>query len=113
MEFLNNVQDMLSVAGEVTSWENKKGIQMELPDQVDSKSRPFNISRIECGEGKDGETFIRTVSNKGGVWPVYGEPTISEILTFSKKAMQDLPDSEYSAKLYILSLSIEKALKQL
>jgi hypothetical protein len=110
MEFVSNIEDIMKVVGTVKPLGSHKGIYMALPEQILS----FDIhNRIVYGETQSGKKYIETVSVKDGAQPVYfyGEASLPEILAFARKAMQDLPDSEWTKELHELSLKLEAALK--
>ncbi len=109
MEFVSSVKDMLNVCGEVRPLDNHRGIWMSLPEQQFHDS---SIHRIVYGMTKSGKKYIETISNKNGNWPVYGEASIPEILVFARKAIKEMPDSQYAKELYVLGLRIEVALNQ-
>ena len=111
MEFVSNIEDMMKVVGTVMPLGDHKGIYMALPEQMDGEGSPLDIHRIVYGETQSGKKYVETVSTKNGNWPVYGEASLPEILAFARKAVQDLPDSEWTKELHELSLRLEAALK--
>ena len=112
IRFVGNAEDMLKVVGTVTLLDNERGIHMPLPGENDDLSlSSINIQRIVYGANESGNRFIETVSTKEGNWPVYGEASLPEILTFAKKALEDLPDSKWTKELHEFSQKLEEALK--
>ena len=110
--FVGEVDDMLKVVGTATLLDSQRGIYMSLPEQIDDpNTSSIDIHRIVYGANKSGKRYIETVSTKEGNLPVYGEASLPEILTFAKKAVRDLPDSEWTKELSELAQKLGEALK--
>ncbi len=100
--FVGEIDDMVKVAGEVNLLPNGKGISMSLPE---------GVSTVVYGETSSGKRYLETVLEMRDNFPVYGEVSLIEILTFARKAILDLPDSEWSKDLFLLAQKLEEALK--
>lgn len=76
--------DLESEATNIKVWENGKGFEYHLSSG--------NLARIQSWA--DGASLrLAVAEEKDGHWPVYREPTLTEMVTFLRVAMFAMPDT--------------------
>jgi len=107
MEFERKIEDMLHVVGKVEERPGGNGIQMSLPEEYVPEGVHPVLSKIFYCRDTDRKLLLKTALNEKGVVTI-GEPTDLEIVTFARKAVQDMPNSPHTKGLYVRSSIVSK-----